>query len=71
MFGYNELVAESYNGMVPFIDREVPLDEFPFLNELTAYEKELYSDVLNELLEKRRKYPNTPIHLTVMEKEWD
>lgn len=71
MFGYNDLVAESYNGMVPYIDSQVPLKEFPFYDQLSEYEKEMYQSTLDDLIRERKAHPDIPIHLDTMEKDWD
>ena len=70
-FGYDELMACSYNAMIPYIERGLKPEECPFYNEMSEYEINLYKSVQKDLFDQREKHSEIPIHLDTMEKDWD
>ncbi len=68
--GYNYLVAERYNAMIPYVEAGIPVEDCP-IEDLSEYEKALYRNSQKQLMEEREKHPGMPIHLQTLEKDWD
>ena len=68
--GYNFLVAERYNEMIPYIEAGISVEECP-MEDMSEYERNLYVSTQKQLMEERAKHPDVPIHLQTLEKDWD
>ncbi len=68
--GYDFLVAERYNEMIPYVEKGLPVEECP-MEDLSEYEKNLYISIQKQLMDERANHPGVPIHLQTMEKDWD
>ena len=68
--GYDFLVAERCNEMIPYIEKGILVEECP-MEDLSEYEKNLYIRTQKQLMDERAKHPGVPIHLQTLEKDWD